>query len=255
MALRRAAVEARNEALLRLMAAATPEVLQEYERLLNLSWIHHDCGLEGLVVTMHELQAALEESRVSDVSALPANRDLQCQHHAIQLVRELGSKKRTPITVEVIKRLYCTLTPEESDPKLVKYREEMPLHRLYFHEISPAKKIPERMERLVEWIADPETRASTHPIKLAAKAHLKLLQVYPFTKNSGKLARLLMNLLLLRSDVHPAIIHSTERHAYYEALRGSSAALTNIVTESVSNSIESAIRFFEERAGALETAS
>ena len=254
MALRRAVVEARNEALSRLIAAAVPEVLQEYERLLTLSWIHHDCGLEGLVVTIQELQAALDESRVSDVSLLPANRDLQAHHHAIQLVRDLATKKRTPVTVETIRRLFCTLTPEEPDPKVVKYREEMPLHRLYFHEISPAKKIPERMDKLVEWIADPATRASLHPIKLAAKAHLKLLQVYPFTKNSGKLARLLMNLLLLRSDFHPAIIHSTERHSYYEALRGSSVALTNIVTEAASNSIESAIRFFEDHAQASATA-
>lgn len=256
MALRRAAVEARNEALFRLIGAAAPEVLQEYERLLTLSWIHHDCGLEGLVVTMPELQAALEETRVADVSALPANRDLQAQYHAVQLVRDLGAKKRTPISVDVIKRLYSTLTPEEPDPKLVKYREEMPLHRLYFHEIAPARKIPERMERLTQWIADPATRSSLHPIKMAAKAHLKLLQVYPFIKNSGKLARLLMNLLLIRSDFHPAIIHSTERHAYYEALRGSSAALTAIVTEAAGNSIESAIRYFEDhRDPALESAS
>lgn len=247
MALRRAAVEARNGVLARLMASAAAEVKDEYNSLLSLSWIHHDCGLEGVVVTIHELKAALEESPVADVSLLPANRDLQAHHHAIQLVRELAGKKRTPVAVDTLKRLYCTLTPEEPDPKVVRYREEMPLHRLYFHEISPFKKIPERMEKLVEWMADPEAKSSLHPIKFAAKAHLKLLQIYPFTKNSGKLARLLMNLLLMREGYHPAIIHSTERHGYYEALRGSPVALGNIVTESLSNSIESGIRFFEER--------
>lgn len=247
MALRRAAVEGRNEALSRLMASAPPEVVEEYQTLLTLSWIHHDCGLEGVVVTIQELKAALDESPVSDVSLLPANRDLQAHHHAIQLVRELATKKRTPIAVDTIKRLYCVLTPEDPDPKTVRYREEMPLHRLYFHEISPAKKIPERMDKLVEWMADPDSRSSLHPIKFAAKAHLKLLQIYPFTKNSGKLARLLMNLLLMRDGYHPAIIHSTERHGYYEALRGSAVVLGNIVTESLANSVESAIRFFEER--------
>lgn len=247
MALRLAAVEARNEALSRLMSAAAPAVLEEYQTLLTLSWIHHDCGLEGVVVTIHELKAALDESPVSDVSLLPANRDLQAHNNAIQLVRELAAKKRAQVGVDTIKRLYCTLTPEDADPKTVKYREEMPLHRLYFHDIAPAKKIPERMDKLVEWIADPDSKSSLHPIKFAAKAHLKLLQAYPFTKNSGKLARLLMNLLLMRDGYHPAIIHSTERHGYYEALRGSPVALGNIVTESLSNSVESAIRFFEER--------
>ena len=34
-----------------------------------------------------------------------------------------------------------------------------------------------------------------------------------------------MNLLLLRSGYPPAIIHSTERQRYYEALKGSSATM------------------------------
>lgn len=239
-------IDARNEALTRALARATPESIQVYDRLLTLSWIHHDSALEGVVLSFPELQAALDESIVSDVSLIPSYRDIQAHQRAIALVRELAAKKRTPVTVDLIKRLYCALTPEETDPKTVKYREDMPLHRLYFHEIAPTAKISGRVDKLAEWIGSPATRAGLHPVKLAAKAHLKLLQIYPYPKSSGKLARLLMNLLLMRAGYHPAIIHSTERQAYYESLRGSSVALNNIVLESLGNSVESALRFFAE---------
>jgi hypothetical protein len=56
-----------------------------------------------------------------------------------------------------------------------------------------------------------------------------------------------MNLLLMRADYHPAVIHSTERQSYYEALRSSSTALTNLIMESLDNSIESALRFFADQ--------
>jgi Fic family protein len=52
-------------------------------------------------------------------------------------------------------------------------------------------------------------------------------------------ARLVMNLVLLRSGYPPAIIHSTERQRYYEALKGSSATMHSIVQDSIDNSLTS----------------
>ena len=61
--------------------------------------------------------------------------------------------------------------------------------------------------------------------------------MFPFPTDSGKVARLLMNLLLLRSGYPPAIIHSTERQRYYEALKGSSSTMHGIVQEAIENSL------------------
>jgi hypothetical protein len=55
-----------------------------------------------------------------------------------------------------------------------------------------------------------------------------------------------MNLVLLRSGYPPAIVHSTERQRYYEALRGPSLALHNLMLDSLENSIDSAIKLFSE---------
>ena len=60
-----------------------------------------------------------------------------------------------------------------------------------------------------------------------------------FASDSGKVARLVMNLLLLRSGYPPAIIHSTERQRYYEALKGSSTMMNSIVQDAIENSLAS----------------
>jgi hypothetical protein len=56
-----------------------------------------------------------------------------------------------------------------------------------------------------------------------------------------------MNLVLLRAGYPPAIIHSTERQRYYEALKGPSLTLHNLMVDSLENSIESAIKLFAEQ--------
>jgi Fic family protein len=148
-------------------------------------------------------------------------------------------KKRLPVNLDVIKKIYLILHPEEGDLKTVRYRKDIPQHRLYFHEYAPPDKITYKVRQVVDWVNDPETRRTRSPIRLAARAHYDLLRIFPFANDSGKVARLFMNLLLLRSGYPPAIVHSTERQRYYEALKGSSATMTQIVQESIDNNLAS----------------
>src|SRR5208282_5256063 len=95
------------------------------------------------------------------------------------------------------------------------------------------------LRQVIDWINDPELRRSRTPVRLAARAHYDLVRIFPFTADSGKVARLVMNLLLLRIGYPPAIIHSTERQRYYEALKGSSAVMHSIVQDAIDNSLAS----------------
>jgi Fic family protein len=76
-----------------------------------------------------------------------------------------------------------------------------------------------------------------------------VLSTYPWTKNSGKVARLLMNFMLIRHGYLPAVIHSIERQRYYEVLRYENEGLLNLVVESLENSIETTNKFLDELNG------
>jgi Fic family protein len=85
-----------------------------------------------------------------------------------------------------------------------------------------------------------------HPITRAVMAHFRILNIYPWTKNSGKVARLLMNFILIKHGYLPAVIHSIERQRYYEVLRFENEGLMNLVIESLENSIETTAKFLDE---------
>jgi Fic family protein len=104
------------------------------------------------------------------------------------------------------------------------------------------------MRKLDEWLKSEEFQ-ELHPITRATKAHFRLLNIYPWTKNSGKVARLLMNYILIRHGYLPAVIHSIERQRYYEVLRFENEGLLNLVIESLENAIETTAKFLDELNG------
>ncbi|HEX8790408.1 MAG TPA: Fic family protein [Polyangiaceae bacterium] len=235
-------VEERTASLEDRLKDAPPDVQEKYRRDLDMSWIAHDSALEGVVYTMPELRTAIgasEDNVALDSSMQPVIEEIRRHREALDFVRDYALKRRSPITVDVVKSIYVVLHPEEGDVKTVKYRKDIPQHRLYFHEYAQPDKIGYKLRQIVDWVNDPETRRTRTPVRLAARAHYDLVRVFPFTNDSGKVARLFMNLLLLRSGYPPAIIHASERQRYYEALKGSSATMHSIVQDAIENSLSS----------------
>jgi Fic family protein len=242
-------VEERTALLEGRLKAAPAEVQAKYRDDLDISWVAHDSALEGVVYTLAELRTAIGtvESNVAfDSSAQPVVEEIRRHREALNFIRDLATKRRQPVTVDVVKSIYCVLHPEEGDVKTVKYRKDIPQHRLYFHEYTPPDKIAYKLRQIIDWVNDPETRGTRPPVRLAARAHYDILRIFPFTSDSGKVARLVMNLLLLRSGCPPAIIHSTERQRYYEALKGSSATMLAIVQDAIENSLASIEKLLDQ---------
>ena len=227
----------------------------EYQESLLMSWIYHDSALEGVVYTYEELRLAINPSVavVPDSSLQTVCDEIRRHKAAIEFVREQAEKKRVPINIDTVKRIYLILHPEEGDLKTVKYRKDIPQHRLYFHEYAAPDKIAYKVRQVFDWLNGPEPKKIKNAVRIAARAHYDLLRVFPFALDSGKVARLLMNLLLMRADCPPALIHSTERQRYYEALRGTLPVIVNMVTESIVNALSSIEKKLDERDSKLRT--
>jgi hypothetical protein len=234
--------------LQKLMEQAPEPLRKELEEKLELSWIYHESALEGVVYSPDELMVALRGGTPADPTMVSSFDEIRQSKEAVDLVRSWAAEKRTKVDADVVKDIYACLAPDEVDGKKPPaYRKDIPLHRLYFHEIAAPDKIIPKLKAFGQWINAPDTRRTTHALRLAAKAHFHLLHIYPYPKHSGRVARLVMNLLLMSAGYPPAVIHSTERQRYYDALKTNENALAQIVKEALTASIESGIRFLESR--------
>jgi Fic family protein len=248
-------LDAKMDALRAKLTSFPARVTKDFQERLDISWIFHDHALEGVVLSYSELKAAVDQRIISDVTLIPMYEEVRSHKQAVDFVRQahttsqakLKNGKRLEIDLELVKKLYGIVTPD-AVAKGCPYRKENPLHRLYYHEIAPPEKIAYKMKKLQEWLASPEYK-HLHPILAASRVQFRLLQAYPWTKNTGKVARLLTNYILLSNGYLPAIIHSIERQRYYEALRHENDGLTNLILESLQNSIETTAKFYEELQG------
>src|SRR5690625_3537414 len=84
-----------------------------------------------------------------------------------------------------------------------------------FHYASPTDT-PILMRDLMHWYR--KNKDSTHPVKLAALLHYKVVRIHPFDDGNGRVSRQLLNYVLLKNDFPPIIIKSKKKADYLNAL-------------------------------------
>lgn len=239
---------------LRQLLRDLPDEQPDFDERCKIAYIYHDCALEGMVLTYHELRAAVDRKIASDTSLIPTYQEIKNHSDALNVVsehcREESAKKarvRNPkVTVQLTHDLHVLLSrglPRRLPGAL---RKDMPLHRTYFHDIYEPQNIEAGMQEVCDSVDHPDFRAQ-HPINQACLFHHNFMKVFPFSDASGKVGRLLMNYFLMRADYLPAVIHASDRQAYYEALKLGPETLRLIVIDAMDQAVDAGIRHLRER--------
>jgi Fic family protein len=71
-----------------------------------------------------------------------------------------------------------------------------------------------------KWLVLKQEKMDLHPVRFAAHAHFKLVDIHPFVDGNGRAARLLMNFILMKYGYPIAIFEceTEKRKSYYSAL-------------------------------------
>ncbi|MBI5509320.1 MAG: Fic family protein [Deltaproteobacteria bacterium] len=221
--------------------AKLPGGFAAFREVYEISWIFHENGLEGVVLTYPEIKSAVDNKIISDVSLLPTYQYIKNQKACVDLVREKADSKRFNVTIGFLKELHGKLVASAEDVGV--YRKDIPIHRTYFHEIAQPAKIHASLQKVLEYMKTRQDK-DMHAIELAANVHHRFMRVFPFSDYSGVIGRLIANFLMMRAGYLPVIIHASDRQRYYEALRGPERDFRHFVAEAMENSLENARRFY-----------
>lgn len=246
-------LDERNAAL-QAYLEADPDVADTFRRTYLISWIYHENALDGLVLTDEEISVALEQQVAAEPSSQNVLGLIRAHRKALDRIEAEARSRRGKITVELLEEIYRWLiesgrpTPKE---KAI-WRQEIPLHRTYLHDLMEPKGIQEGLEKWIRRLGSAEFREK-HPIQQAASAHWHFMQVFPFAEHNGRIGRLVQAFYLLRAGHFAPVMHATSRQAYYQSLRNSSASLASLLARSVEDAMENCIRYLrslgEKQAG------
>ncbi|WP_242393804.1 Fic family protein [Anaeromyxobacter oryzisoli] len=223
-----------------------PELAEDFLARYELSWLYHENALEGVVYSSQELATALDGAPVADATFVSSLQEIRNHKAALDVAREEALAKKPKLNLTLVKRLYETLGQGIDGRSEAEFRKDMPLHRAYFHDIAQPARIQPLLQKLLDACETTDFKGA-HPIQQAVRLHHGFMQVFPFTENSGRVARLLANLILFHAGYRvPVIVHATDRQRYYESLRLPEAILRDLTMEALDNGLAQAEKLFAE---------
>lgn len=203
-------------------SAARPlekEELKSLDNYFRIGFTYSSNALEGNTLTISETKILLEDSIT--VGGKPLKDCYEAIGHgdAYDFMLDLARQQVITITEDTIKRLHQLFYQKVDADKAGRYRSIQVFISGTDYIPSSAEDVPQLMGHMVDQIRS--SRTTLHPIELAAMAHKRLVDIHPFVDGNGRIARLLMNLILVNAGYGVVSIPPIWRNDYINALSAS----------------------------------
>ncbi len=211
------------------------EIQAKVMQKFRLDWNYHSNHLEGNSLDYGETKALILFGLTAQGKPLKDHLEVKGHHEALQWLEEVIREKR-PLTENFIRQLHELILkePYETPPitpegqpttkriKIGTYKTTPNHVRTVTGEIfrfAEPEETPAKMTELIDWFRTTKDQAGVHALILAAEFHYRFIRIHPFDDGNGRLARILMNFILMQKGFPPAIIKTEEKENYYRVLR------------------------------------
>lgn len=196
---------------LRPLSKETVLSLKEYYKI-GLTWSSN--AMEGNTLTESETKVVIEDGLT--IGGKPLRDHLEAQGHAEAFDYMLGLVNKSDISEEDILMLHRLFYRKIDEDNAGVYRKSQVFISVSRYPLPVPDKVPQLMKDMIKKITS--YRDKEHPVIAAAKAHLDFVFIHPFVDGNGRVARLLMNLILLQNGYNIAIIPPVLRAEYISSI-------------------------------------
>lgn len=191
--------------------------VKELEAYYKIELTYSSNALEGNSLTLTETKILLEDGIT--VGGKLLKDCYEAAGHAAAYDFMLTAAKAEPFTIteETIRKLHFLFYNKINYQTAGQYRA----HQVFITGTEYVPPVPDRVPELMrEFIAEINGEAKAlYPVRLAAFAHRRLVDIHPFTDGNGRTARLLMNLILVHDGYCIVSIPPVLRMDYIGALK------------------------------------
>jgi Fic family protein len=239
------------------------DVLHHIRTYFRIKNIYHSNAIEGNVLNVGETRQVVEMGLTLTGKPLKDQAEARNLSHAIDFLEELAAHPDRPILENEIRQIHQLVLKGINDDNAGRYRSvPVEISGSEFKPPSP-ESVPGQIEEFARWLATAsivarEAHASPEGLLHAAVAHTWFVYIHPFIDGNGRVARLLMNLILMRYGYPIAIITKEDRLRYYDALEISQSSdlspFLSLLAECIHESLEEYERAASEQRERLEWA-
>jgi Fic family protein len=191
-----------------------PHLLKLIREYYKIGLTYSSNSLEGNSLTESETKIVLEEGIT--IGGKPLKDHLEAIGHAEAYNYLLTLVNNKNITEDDIKKLHKFLYFRIDEKNAGIYRKNKAIITGSKYSLPNPEELNSLMTKLISRMNN--IRKEKHPIEAAAVIHKEFVFIHPFIDGNGRVARLLMNLVLLQDGYNIAIIPPITRREYIESL-------------------------------------
>lgn len=185
--------------------------IQDYYRV-NFTWSSN--ALEGNTLTLSETKVILEDGLT--IGGKPLKDIFEAVGHAEAYNFIFELIKDEEITENDVLNMHRMFYRNIDESNAGQYRTQAVMISGSNYPVCAIELIQDEMKELFLWAK--ECRNDYHPVEFAAQLHKRFVFIHPFIDGNGRVARLLMNTVLLQDGYMLATINPEYRSEYTQAL-------------------------------------
>jgi Fic family protein len=230
------------------------EFKTKLDKKFRLEFNFNSNHIEGNTLTYNETELLLIFDETKGNHTLREYEEMKSHDVALQLIQDWAADVERPLTEINIKNLNeiilvkpfwkDAITPNgQKTRRLIKvgdykeYPNSVQLSNGEIFEYASVTDTPIQMGELVAWYRNEVQKNELHPVALAALLHYKFVRIHPFDDGNGRISRLLMNYVLLKNNLPPVVIKSTDKRNYLSALNSADTGDLNSFIKYISQQL------------------
>ena len=240
----------------------SPDAVGRLTQKLRIEWNYHSNAIEGNALTLGETRTLILHGLTARGKPMRDHLDIEGHDDAVKAVEEAVGDDDA-LNQAFVRNLHKILLKEPYEmpaeapdgrramrPIVVGQYKKMPnnvrTQTGEMHFFAPPEQVQPMMSDLIDWYRAKEAEGE-HPILVAATFHYRFVQIHPFDDGNGRMARLLMNLILMRHGYTIAMVQRDGRDRYIAEIEqaqatGSLAGFIRYIAECCRYSLELHLR-------------
>lgn len=189
-------------------------LLKQIKEYYRIGLTYTSNALEGNSLTETETKIVLEDGITIGGKPLRDHFEAIGHSEAFDLMYSLA--RENCITEDNIKTLHSLFYYRIDKKNAGTYRKVKAYITGSKYSLPSPGEVPELMRGFIIQLSD--MKEKMHPVEFSAIAHKKFVFIHPFIDGNGRVARLLMNILLLQDGYNIALISPAVRPEYIQSL-------------------------------------
>ncbi|RKY34809.1 MAG: Fic family protein [Candidatus Omnitrophota bacterium] len=185
--------------------------IKEYFRI-GLTYASN--ALEGNSLTISETKVVIEDGLT--IAGKPLKDHYEAAGHSDAFDHMYALSTGKTITEEDVKKLHSLFYHRINEKDAGAYRKIQAIITGSQYPLPTPDALPWMMQKFIKDL--PGFKKDNHPVVYAAKLHKEFVFIHPFVDGNGRVARLLMNVVLMQAGYIIAIIPPLKRAEYISNL-------------------------------------